>query len=733
MRKAGSFHRGVRFREGLSWRLSFVMALSMLCILGILLLTLWYVARSFLLQQFELEGRFLVKTTALRLSPPGQERSVLKGEFLVPWVEELVRGLNARLRWVQIYDDQARPLLSTVVGGKAVRSVAERLHQKGTSIDSSDDPNVVVFSVAVPRSMHTATGVQKKNLALVELALSKEAIFKQLSKIAGSLFILGSLLILFAMLATSFTVNLLLLPVQELSTALGRAARGDFMMRPVTTSRTELGNLVQAFNRMAAATRERLESIRKSGRATVERARELSMAAAGLQKRRALSLEELGKLKEQTATLLLQTEEAQKSFSSAEPELRMSQAALTTLGSHLQEVRRQQESLRLGTDSTAALVEQLTGSIEGVALGVSRISSALDESSTNLTELFPLSQKLEAAWEESSGLNLKVERMIGQGLLAIQESARGLDGVHRTVERSARFVQALGARSQEIEEILNVVDDVAAQTHLLALNAAILAAQTGEQGKQFAGVVEEIRGLAERATASTKEIAGLLQSLRRESAEAGDALGEGLRILDDGSRRSSYTANAMESIAARTEEGRTLSRSMMATAQKGSQIAKKLFLEVETAKNGLRKVQTARQAQSETSVQLQGVATELRRSVEQLAERVGHQLGMREELGETLERIQTRLVRAIQSARNANVEALGLVSELEQLFDLSLDSIQLSRGVDSLRARFEDDAEALSRALGDMLKGARNGQSMDDSPMVAAGSAPRASTAEQGQ
>jgi len=93
-----------------------------------------------------------------------------------------------------------------------------------------------------------------------------------------------------------------------------------------------------------------------------------------------------------------------------------------------------------------------------------------------------------------------------------------MENIRSTVEATAEMINRLGKRSQEIGQILKVIDEVTDQTSLLALNAAILAAQAGEHGKGFAVVAEEIRELAERTAASTKEIANVIAAVQQESA-----------------------------------------------------------------------------------------------------------------------------------------------------------------------------------------------------------------------
>ena len=102
----------------------------------------------------------------------------------------------------------------------------------------------------------------------------------------------------------------------------------------------------------------------------------------------------------------------------------------------------------------------------------------------------------------------------------VTNSMRGMEAVASTMQVSAGRIQALGQQSQQIGEIIRVIEDIADQTNLLALNAAIEAARAGEQGRGFAVVADEVRKLAERTGKATKEIGAVIETVLTGTKEA---------------------------------------------------------------------------------------------------------------------------------------------------------------------------------------------------------------------
>ncbi len=134
------------------------------------------------------------------------------------------------------------------------------------------------------------------------------------------------------------------------------------------------------------------------------------------------------------------------------------------------------------------------------------------------------------------------------GGTVVGETTAGMKKLAKVVDQSAQTVEALGASGDKIGEIVVVIEDIADQTNLLALNAAIEAARAGEQGRGFAVVADEVRKLAERTTKSTKEIGDMIRSIQKDTRRAVDAMKAGTNEVSNGIALAEKAGGALKEI-----------------------------------------------------------------------------------------------------------------------------------------------------------------------------------------
>jgi methyl-accepting chemotaxis protein len=134
------------------------------------------------------------------------------------------------------------------------------------------------------------------------------------------------------------------------------------------------------------------------------------------------------------------------------------------------------------------------------------------------------------------------------GAQVVQRTIEGMACIALQVKDAAVSVKGLGSRSEQIGEIIGTIEDIADQTNLLALNAAIEAARAGEQGRGFAVVADEVRALAERTTHATKEISDMIKAIQKETHVAVAAMEDGVKRVEEGAVGAEASGKALQDI-----------------------------------------------------------------------------------------------------------------------------------------------------------------------------------------
>jgi methyl-accepting chemotaxis protein len=217
-------------------------------------------------------------------------------------------------------------------------------------------------------------------------------------------------------------------------------------------------------------------------------------------------------------------------------------------GSYHGDHRRIVESINAVAESLMKALHDVSEAVSATASASSQISSSTEEMAAGAQEQTSQTTEVAGAVEEMTKTILENSRNAGmaaetakrarqsaeQGGQVVEESINGMKRIAEVVNKSAETVMELGKSSDQIGEIISVIDDIADQTNLLALNAAIEAARAGEQGRGFAVVADEVRKLAERTTKATKEIAGMIKKIQNDTAGAVSSMKEGTKEVKDG-------------------------------------------------------------------------------------------------------------------------------------------------------------------------------------------------------
>jgi methyl-accepting chemotaxis protein len=328
--------------------------------------------------------------------------------------------------------------------------------------------------------------------------------------------------------------------------------------------------------------------------------------------------------------------------------------ATQQITSTIQQVARGAADQSTSLQQTASSVEQLSGAIDQIAEGsqvqakgveeaagiVKRVSKAIAEVTTN-------AKAGEQEWKSTAV-------SATEGARKTHETVEGMGKIKKAMDAVSLRVMDLGKRSQEIGNIVGTIDDIAAQTNLLALNAAIEAARAGEQGRGFAVVADEVRKLAERSSIATKEIAALVGGIQSEVREAVGAMQQGSKevevgyklaadagaALDDILTRSDKVGKQVDQISSAAQQLQELSGNMVEAIDRINHIIEQNAAATEemTASSGV--VSKAVEATASVAEQNSAAAEEVSASVEEMSAQVEEALAATQSLTDMADDMQ---------------------------------------------------------------------------------------------
>jgi methyl-accepting chemotaxis protein len=214
-----------------------------------------------------------------------------------------------------------------------------------------------------------------------------------------------------------------------------------------------------------------------------------------------------------------------------------------------------------------ASIEQMARSINGIAKGAQDQARAVNRLSEQNTRLTASIQLVISGIDQMVKGSNQAAATAASGRQTVQNTLDGIGRMNEKVGFSSEKVMEMGGRSNQIGVIVETIEDIASQTNLLALNAAIEAARAGEHGKGFAVVADEVRKLAERSSSATKEIAALVKTIQQTVNEAVSAMNEGAREVELGLQNGSAAGESLAEILKAVETVVAEAQGMLSAAE----------------------------------------------------------------------------------------------------------------------------------------------------------------------
>jgi len=509
-------------------------------------------------------------------------RNASANELLGKWLEMRVAYRNYRLTGDKQYSKQMQDLL-TSAADLAVAS-------KAATTDQAEQNELMTIAAACTRICNSMTSVVAKNdeakvveeklkttagqfvAAIDEVRKSQQNQMASAQSSAVTMavaFVFGA--VIFGAFIAFFIARGISKPVSNMAEIAQEIATGDIQKDVELHSKDEIGQLASSFRQLIAYMKE------LAGAAERIAANDLTVEVSPKSDKDVLG----NSFKTMTGNLT---------------------GMIRQLGQNADE-------LVTAATEIASSAEEMSRGANDQNEQMGQVSSAIEEMTATIVE------SSKNAAEASDGARGASDTASSGGKV-VSETVQGMQRIANVVRESAESIQKLATSADQIGEIIGVIDDIADQTNLLALNAAIEAARAGEQGRGFAVVADEVRKLAERTGKATGEITDMIKGIQTETKEAVQSMETGIQEVDKGRELADQAGNSLTEVVSGSQRVMDMIQQIATASEEQSVAAEQISKNIEHIAS-ITKETASGAEQSATA------AEELNRQAEGLRQMVG--------------------------------------------------------------------------------------------------------------
>lgn len=618
---------------------------------------------------------------------------------------DTIEGLNEKLKravqdgavgYAMILDEKGRILYHNEEG-----SIGKLLKDSGTQNALSAHSNLLqkwgeYYDVSIPLRDAEAVKAGTLRIGIQSGVIQKElyTLILWAVSLAALSFMAFSAVIYFSV--SAFITG----PIMEMEKVAARISSGDLTQTVKRVGKDEIASLSEAINGMATNLRDVLVKIKNlsenvsSVTATITESPASVLRVAELQKtaieENAMHIEELNVSVTAIARSSESLYDSVEKASSAVEEMTASISAVSDNAEFFNEI----------SHKAASSIEEMMAAVKNTVKSVEILSVSSESSVSALDQVNATVREIQTSAEKSVLLAENVSREASEkGLTSVAEAIRGMEDIRDSVNALSEKIHLLEQRSVEIGSIVHVIDELAQQTNLLSLNASILAAQAGEQGKAFAVIAEENKRLADRTSLATREIAALIAGVQAETRASVEMTGKGLATVDTGVQLVSRVKDAFSSILASSNVSTEMSRSIQLATTEEVKVIGQITDSIRQITEQIEHISRSIKDQNRGSSLIVEAAESVAAGSEHIRRSTQEQFQSNKQMLTVYENVSEQAGQITSSIHNQNQKSTEIVKNMEKIRMTTADLINSASEMDRSISALSNDARVLVHEL----------------------------------
>lgn len=578
-----------------------------------------------------------------------------------------------------------------------------REFEKGKASILTRKNGVLIYSLPLKNMerCHKCHGTDKPILGAVKVSLSVEGELQNARK--RSLFMVITIIIvsLFVGVILWFVLRRLIIsPVKTINAAASKISEGDFSFDVKLTGDDEIGTMSRIFKESFQSLGGIFQRLKELSGRISKGTSDIEKESRSVVKGAEVEAEAITSISNSVVELNSTATEISESTEGLAASVEETSASIDQMASSINNVNDNIHDLMGAVESTSSSIEELSATIREVASNAEELATASEETLSAISEITSAIKEVEVNAKESSAVSEKVTNDAATyGMPSVEKTIEGMKNIKSSVERTADFISKLGSRSVEIGKILNVIDEITDQTTLLALNAAILAAQAGEHGKGFSVVADEIKDLAERTAFSTQEIASMIQSVQQEVKSSADAMQEGLSSVEEGFKLAREAGDALRKILESSKKSSGMALSIERSTTEQSKAAKLVTEAMERVRNMTDQIAKATAEESKGILLIIKATEKMRDAAQQVGKATEEQTISSRQISKAMEYVSERSHQISKALSEHKMGTQHILNSVDGVRGVPLENRKRASKINNTLRELHQDSDLLKTEM----------------------------------